>query len=153
MLERAAAMALTIVAVAATASAQATKPPAKAGSAKPATYDITITTESVYTGTMQMVTSGGKVTGDLRLTSPTEITGKVAGTSKAGVLALDFPYFMTERKCTGNVKMSIKMPAKPGPASGTMEAVGCGREESRPLTGTVEHKPAAAAAKPAPKNN
>ena len=44
----------------------------------------------------------------------------------------------------GNVKMTIKLPAKPGPATGTMEATGCGRDLAQPLPGTVELVPAAA---------
>ena len=125
-------------AVAATGSAQTKKP----AGAKPVTYDVTIKADAVYTGTMEMAIDRGKVTGDMRLTSPTEITGKVAGTAKSGVLTLAFPYYMTERKCEGNVKMNITMPAKPGPASGTMEAAGCGRDPANVLPGTVELKPA-----------
>ena len=131
-------------AMAAMASAQGRKP---AGT-KPVTYDVTIKADTVYTGTMDMtIDRGGKVTGDMRLTSPTEITGKLAGTAKGGLLALAFPYLMTERKCEGTVKMNITMPAKPGPASGTMEAVGCGRDPNNVLPGTVELKPAAPAKK------
>jgi hypothetical protein len=37
--------------------------------------------------------------------------------------------------------MNITLPQKPGLAAGTMEAVGCGREETNKLTGTVELKP------------
>ena len=94
---------------------------------------------------MDLTIASGVVTGSMVLKSPTEITGKVAGTSKAGVLALEFPYQMTERKCEGTVKMNIALPPKPGPASGTMEAVGCGRDETRKLTGKVDLKPVAAA--------
>ena len=79
--------------------------------------------------------------------SRSEITGKVAGTSKGGVLDLEFPYLMTERNCEGTVKMNIKMPQKPGRAAGTMEAVGCGRDPSQKLTGTVELVPSAPAKK------
>jgi hypothetical protein len=75
---------------------------------------------------------------------PTEITGTVAGTAKGRVLALDFPYRMVERQCDGNVKMTIELPARPGPATGTMEATGCGRDLAQPLPGTVELVPAAA---------
>jgi hypothetical protein len=75
-------------------SAQAKKPAA----AKSTLHEITIKTdESVYSGTMDLAVSGGKVTGKMLLTSPTEITGKVAGTAKAGAWNLDFPYHMTER--------------------------------------------------------
>jgi hypothetical protein len=108
-------------------------------------HEIAITTaESTYTGIMDLTIASGVVTGTLLLKSPTEITGKVAGTSKAGVLALEFPYQMTRRKCEGTVKMNIKLPPKPGPATGTMEAVGCGRDETRKLTGKVDLKPVAA---------
>ena len=117
-----------------------TKGPAAGGM----THDITINADSVYTGTMQMAIAKGKVTGDLHVTAPTEIKGKVAGTAKAGVLSLDFPYQMTERQCEGTVKMEITLPARPGPATGTMEAIGCGRDETRKLTGTVELTPRAA---------
>jgi hypothetical protein len=107
-------------------------------------YDTTIKTSEneVYTGTVEMTVDRGKVTGDLNLTSPTHITGKIAGTSKANVLSLDFTYLMTERKCEGPVKMTINIPPKPGPAAGTMEAGECGGGPSK-VTGTVELKPAA----------
>ena len=113
----------------------------KAGT-RPVMHDITVKADAVYTGTMETAIEAGKVTGNMRITSPTEIVGKVAGTSKAGVLSLDFPYQMTQRNCTGNVKMTIKLPAKPGLATGTMEAVGCGRTEGNKITGTVEMTPA-----------
>jgi hypothetical protein len=107
-------------------------------------HDIVVTTaEGSYIGTIDLVIDRGKVSGDMVLTTPTEITAKVAGVSKAGLLALDFPFTMTQRNCTGNVTMSITMPARPGPAKGTMEAVGCGREPGNKLAGTVELKPSA----------
>jgi hypothetical protein len=111
-------------------------------------YDTTIKTSEneVYTGTVQMAVDRGKVTGDLNLTSPTNITGKIAGTSKANVLSLDFTYVMTERKCEGNVKMTITMPAKPAPAAGTMEASECGGGPGK-VSGTIELKPSAPAKK------
>lgn len=141
----AAVMALTGAAVAGAQPAQAKKE----GGTKGVTYDITATADTVYTGTVELTIDRGKVTGDMLITVPTEITGKVAGTSKDGVLLLDFPYYMKENQCEGNVKMKITMPAKPGPAKGTMEAVGCGQDPNQPLGGTVELKPAAA--KPAAK--
>ena len=129
--------------VAITVSAQTKKPAGTKG----VLYDVTVTADQVYTGTMEMTIAGGKVAGTMTLTSPTNITGKVAGTSKAGVLSLDFPYRMTERNCEGNVKMTIKMPPKPGPASGTMEAGECGGNPDNKTTGTVALKPAAPATK------
>jgi len=90
---------------------------------------------------MEMAVDGGKVTGSMHVTSPTEITGKLAGTAKAGVLSLEFAFQMVEENCEGNVKMNIKLPAKPGPAAGTMEAVGCDGDETNKVTGTVELKP------------
>lgn len=116
--------------------------------AKGVMHDILVTTaEGTYKGTMELVTTGGKVSGAMHITDPGEITGKVAGTSKGGVLNLEFPYLMTERKCEGTVSMTIKMPQKPGRASGTMEAVGCGRDPSQKLTGTVELVPSEPAKK------
>lgn len=137
-------VALAVLACAAmtgAASAQTKKPTGTKG----VTYDVTIKADEVYTGTMEMAVVGGKVAGSLNLTSPTRITGKVAGTSKASVMSLDFPYVMTERNCEGNVKMTIKMPPKPGPASGTTEAGECGGDPNKKLTGTVDLKPAAPA--------
>lgn len=105
-------------------------------------HDITVTTaDNVYAGTMEIASTAGKVTGNMRITSPTEITGKVAGTSEAGVLTLEFPFLIVEEACEGTVKMDIKLAEKPGHASGTMEAVGCGDGEK--VTGTVELKPPA----------
>jgi hypothetical protein len=116
----------------------------KPSGAKSVMHDITVKADAVYTGTIETAITGGKVTGNLHITAPTEIVGTVAGTSKAGVMSLDFPYEMTQRKCTGTVKMTIKLPAKPGLATGTMEAAGCGRTDANKLTGTVEMTPAAA---------
>jgi len=104
-------------------------------------YGLTVTADTVYSGTMEMAVEGGKVTGSMHVTSPTEITGKLAGTAKAGVLSLEFPFHMVEENCEGNVKMNIKLPAKPGPAAGTMEAVGCDGDETNKVTGIVELKP------------
>lgn len=126
-----------MVALVVGAAAAQTRKPAE----KTIAHEITITAESIYTGTMDLTIAGGVVSGNMLLKTPTEITGKVAGTAKAGVLALEFPYQMTERKCEGTVKMNITLPPKPGPATGTMEAVGCGRDEPRKLTGKVDLKP------------
>jgi hypothetical protein len=106
------------------------------------THDVTVVADQVYTGTMAMAVDGGKVTGDLHLTSPTEIKGKVAGTARDGQLQLEFPFHMTEQGCDGSVKMTIALPASPGPAKGTLAAVGCGQEADMPLEGTIALKPA-----------
>ena len=105
-------------------------------------HDITVTTsESVYTGTIDLAIDMGKVTGKMVVTAPTAITGNVAGTSKDGDMNLEFPFHMVEQNCDGTVKMSIKLPEKAGPSTGTMEAVGCGGDK---IGGTVELKPSAA---------
>ena len=134
---RVAAIALMCAATVSAVSAQTKKPPRT----KSVTYDVTIKADEVYTGTMELAVDRGKVTGNLHLTSPTQITGKVAGTAKGGVLSLDFPYHMVERKCEGNVKMTLTLPPKLGPANGTMEAGECGGETGTKLPGTVELKP------------
>lgn len=105
-------------------------------------HDITVTADTVYTGTMEMAIDGGKVTGSMRITSPMEITGKVAGTSKAGVLSLEFPFLIVQENCEGTVKMNLKPAGKPGHAAGTMEAVGCSGDQDT-VTGTVELRPQA----------
>jgi hypothetical protein len=127
--------------VAASPAAQEQKK--KEGGAKPILHDITVSADAVYTGTMSMAIDGGKVTGDLHITVPTEVLGKVAGTAKGSQLALEFPFTMTEQQCEGVVKMEITLSDKPGVGTGKMAAVGCGLEESAPLIGTVELKPAA----------
>jgi hypothetical protein len=96
---------------------------------------------AVYTGTMEMTAEKGKVTGTLHITKPTEIKGNVAGTTAKGAMKLAFPYLMIERNCEGSVKMDLTIPPKVGPVTGTMEATGCGRDETRKLTGTVELVP------------
>lgn len=114
---------------------------------KPATkavaHDLTVKTAdgAVYTGTMEMAVEKGKVTGKLHITTPTVITGTVAGTAEKGLMKLEFPYLMAERNCEGSVKIDLTVPAKPGPSKGTMEAVGCGRDASQKLTGSVELVP------------
>ena len=111
--------------------------------AKAVENDLTIkgADGSVYAGRMTMAVEKGKVSGSKHITKPTEITGTVAGTAEKGAMKLAFPYAMTERKCQGTVKMDLTVPAKPGPVTGTMEAVGCGRDETQKLTGTVELVP------------
>ena len=133
----------TVCISAAIVSAAATQAKKPAG-AKSVMHELTVTADLVYTGTMELAVDGGKVTGNMHVTSPAEITGKVAGTSRAGVLNLEFPFLMVQENCAGTVKMTIKMPARPGPAAGTMEAVGgCSGEANDKVTGTVELKPAA----------
>jgi hypothetical protein len=139
MIKLAAIAAMTTVTLIGTASAQGKKP---AGT-NAVTYDITIKADAAYTGTMNIAIAKGVATGNMLITSPQEITGTVAGTSKAGELALDFPYTIVQRNCTGQIQMNIKMPAKPGPASGTISVVGCGRDATNKLTGTIDLKPAA----------
>ena len=111
---------------------------------KPIVHDLTIKAADggVYTGTMEMATVKGKVTGTLHITKPTEIKAAVEGTSEKGALKLDFRYTMTERNCQGTVRMDLKTAAKAGaPTTGTMEAIGCGRDQSNKLTGLVELVP------------
>ena len=132
-----------LVCVGALATGTAAAQTKKAGP-KTVMHDITVTADTVYTGTMEIAVNAGKVTGDMLITSPMEITGKVAGTSKAGVLTLEFPFTIVQEGCTGMVTMNIKLGAKRGHGAGTMEAVGCGSDEEK-VTGTVELKP------PAPK--
>lgn len=116
-----------------------TKKPAGANSV---TYDITITAEGTpYTGTMDLAIAAGKVTGNMHITKPTEITGKAAGTAKAGDVALDFPYRMVQRNCDGQIAMNFKLAAKMAPSKGTVSIGGCGRDASNKLAGTIELTP------------
>ena len=141
MLKRVFAAVCISVAFSVAATAQSKKP---AGT-NSMMFDMTATVEDVvYTGTMEMAVKAGKVTGDMRITIPTTITGKVAGSAKAGMLALDFPFTMVDDNCQGTVKMNIKLSEKPGHGSGTLEAIGCGESPDSITTGTVELKPPAA---------
>lgn len=128
----------TIAAVALTTSLAA-----QAKGAKTVVNALTIKAAdgTTYTGTMAMAIDKGKVTGTLHITTPTEIKGALAGTSEKGRVKLAFPYTMIERKCDGTAKMDLTIPSKAAPVTGTMEAVGCGRDETRKLTGTVELVP------------
>ena len=140
-----AAASMILVAAMATASPQEKQKP----SGNTAMHELTVNAgESVYTGTMELTIDRGKVTGKMHITAPTEVTGNVAGTSAKGVMALDFPFVMTERKCEGNAKMDGKLPPKPGPSSGTIEIVGCGRDATNKLIGTFDLKPVAPTQKP-----
>jgi hypothetical protein len=139
MIRLAAATTMMAVAWIGAASAQAKKPAGTKG----VTYDVTIQADGNYTGTMDIAIAKGVASGDMRITAPGEVIGKVAGTAKAGELKLDFPYTMVQRKCTGQIAMDIKMPAKPGPATGTVSIVGCGRDATNKLNGTIELKPVA----------
>jgi hypothetical protein len=144
MFNKAAMAGLTIVLSVSVLAAQEKK----ATGTKSVMHDITVTTaENVYSGTMDLTVDAGKVTGKMLVTSPGEITGTVAGTAKAGVLNLEFPYHMTEQNCDGTVKMTIPLPEKMATAKGTMEATPCGDNGGDKVTGTVELK--ASAPKPA----
>ena len=121
------------------ASAQTKKP-----GANTITYDITVKADGeAHTGTMQLAVAGGKVAGDMHITKPSEITGKAAGTAKAGQMRLDFPYRMVQRACDGRIEMDIKLPAKMGsaPTNGTVAITGCGRPDGNKLAGTIELTP------------
>ena len=138
MRSRIAATTACLVFFAAAGFAEQSKPAAKGNSVK---YDVTIKTDgAAYTGTMDLATTAGKVSGDMLISQPTQITGKPAGTVKAGVMKLDFPYRMVQRECDGQIAMDIKMPAKAGagPATGTVSIVGCGRTDANKLPGTIE---------------
>ena len=140
----------TIAATAAAFIILASGTSAQKPGAKPVKYDVTITADGgTYTGTMDLAVVAGKVAGDMRITKPSEITGKPAGTVKAGAMKLNFPYRMVERGCDGQIEMDIKMPPKPGsaPATGTVSIAGCGRPDTNKLPGTIELKPQAPAAK------
>ena len=132
-------LALTIAVMGTAASAQ------QKTAAKPVNYDITIQADgAAYTGTMALAVAAGKVSGDMRIAKPFEITGKPAGTVNAGAMKLDFPYRMVERACDGQIVMDIKMPAKAGAAgTGTVSITGCGRTAANALPGTIEIKPQA----------
>ncbi|MEO5894574.1 MAG: hypothetical protein ABIS06_02620 [Vicinamibacterales bacterium] len=112
------------------------------------TYDVTINADNAaYTGTMDLAVVAGKVTGNMHITKPGEITGNAVGNSKAGKMNLDFPYHMVQRNCDGRIAMAIDLPPRPGPAKGTAEITEC---DGGKLTGTVEMTPKAAV-KAAPK--
>ena len=136
-----AAAALMIAASLSVVSAQTKKP----AGAKSVTYDVTITAEGTpYTGTMDLAITGGKVTGNMHITKPTEITGKAAGTAKAGDVALDFPYRMVQRSCDGQIAMNFKLAPKVAPSKGTVSIIGC---DGGKLPGTIELTPAKPPAK------
>jgi hypothetical protein len=106
-------------------------------------YDVTVTAEGKpYTGTMTLAIAGGKVTGDMHITVPMEITGKVAGTAKGGQLNLDFPYRMVERGCEGQIAFPLTLPAKRSatPMTTTATIGACGEPQNK-ITGEVELKP------------
>ena len=106
---------------------------------KPVTYDVTIVADGKpYTGQMQLGVRAGKVTGTMHIKQPTEITGKAAGSVKAGEMMLDFPYEMVERKCTGQIEMKFKAPARGAGSKGTVGIIPCGRDASNKLSGTIE---------------
>ena len=135
-------MTTAVAVLAATAMTGVLAQEARPARAKGTMYDLTIRADETYTGTMQLDVAQGNVTGAMRLTVPTEITGKVAGKAAAdGVLTLDYPFLIVESNCEGSVKMKITLPARPEPAKGTMEALGCGRDAASKLTGTVELTP------------
>ncbi|HJR61077.1 MAG TPA: hypothetical protein VJ813_16820 [Vicinamibacterales bacterium] len=119
--------------------------PKKTGGANSVTYDVTINADgAAHTGRMVLAVNGPKVTGKMHITSPGEITGNAAGSMKAGVMTLDFPYHMVQRNCDGQIAMNIRLTPKLPASNGTVEIVGCGRDASNKLAGTIELKPVAA---------
>lgn len=139
MLKIRAAAALLIAATVSVTSAQTKRP---AGTST-VTYDVTIVTEGTpYTGKMDLTIARGKVTGNMHITQPTEITGKAAGTAKAGDVALDFLYHMVQRNCDGQIAMSFKLAPKAEPSKGTVSITACGGDPSNKLPGTIELTPA-----------
>lgn len=139
MLTQWATAALMIAAITTVGLAQTKKPAGTKG----ATYDLSITVDGgVYSGKLDLVTTAGKVAGTMHVTQPTEITGKVAGTSKSGEMMLDFPYHMVQRNCDGQIAMNFKAPSKTAGSKGTVSIVGCGRDGANKLAGTMELKPA-----------
>ena len=144
MIERMAAVAVATMVLASPAFAQAKK------AANAVVYDVTVTAEGTpYTGTMTLAISGGKVTGDMLITVPTQITGKPAGTAKAGKLNLDFTYRMVERACDGQIAITIDLPAQKAaaPTTGTADIGPCGEPGGNRIPGTVEMKAKAATKK------
>lgn len=110
--------------------------------ANPIKYDVTVTTaeDITYTGTMELTVEKGTVSGAMKITSPGEINGTVAGTAKAGKMNLDFPYHYVAESCEGRVGMDLTLPGKAdaGPIKGTVSITGCGRPDNDPLPGTIE---------------
>jgi hypothetical protein len=77
----------------------------------------------------------------MHIKQPTEVTGTAAGTVTNGEMALDFPYHMVEWNCDGQIAMNVKLPPKAGTSKGTVSIVGCGRDASKKLPGTIELTP------------
>ena len=138
-----------LIALAASAAVLSSSPaPAQKQAPNSRTYDVSVTADgTVYTGTMDLAVAGGKVTGDMHITVPSEITGKPAGTVKGSEMTLDYVYRMTDRNCEGTIVMTLKTSAKigAGPLTGTAQIGECGRDGDK-IPATVELKPKAAAA-------
>ena len=137
MIKRVALYAVAVLVGASPAFAQSKK------AASAMVYDLTVTAEGTpYTGTMTLAVAGGKVTGDMHITVPTEITGKVAGIAKGGQLDLDFTYRMVERGCEGQIAFPVTLPAKKSaaPITSTATIAACGEPQNK-ITGAVELKP------------
>lgn len=134
MLKQIALAALAAVLVVPALSAQEKK------AEKATTYDISVTADgTVYSGTMDLVVSDGHVTGEMKVTTPTEVTGKPAGTVKDGDMTLDFKYRITESGCEAGIVIDIKLPrAGAGPTTGTAKVQQCGRPEAEKITASVE---------------
>ena len=138
MTSRLAAAAVVVASLAVVPAAAQKKAPAP----KPAAYDLTISADGgVYTGTMTLATAAGKVTGDMHITAPAEITGKVEGTAKGQATKLDIAYKMIQRGCEGRLVMDLTTPKKGAPTTGKGEITGCGRTDANKLPATVEMKP------------
>ena len=126
----------TLVAVGAVQDKPAT-PPAP-------TYDAKFVSSEgqEYTGTLTFaVDAKGVVTGKMRLTSPTEVTGTLGGTVKAGKWTFEFPYEIPEQGCTGVVKGEARVPADGKVIEGTGTAGGGCAEQPVALTFTLTKKP------------
>ena len=120
----------------------------KPAGGKPMTFNVSITVDGqAHTGTMVLAVAGKEVSGSMNIKQPGEITGKAAGIVKGGEMLLDFPYHMVERKCDGDIRMTVKLPEKKeagAKGSGTVSVGGCGRPPDSRLSGTIELTPVTA---------
>ena len=104
------------------------------------TYDAKFTTAEgqVYTGTTTFaVDAKGVVTGKMKLVDPTEVTGTLSGTVKAGTWTFEYPYEIPAQGCTGTVKGTAKVSTDQKVIEGKGVAGGACAEQPIDLTCTL----------------
>lgn len=112
------------------------------GAAAP-TYDARFDLQQgSYTGVATFaVDRKGVVTGNMELTQPIGVKGKLTGEVKDNVWTFEFPYEIAQQNCTGVVKGTAKVSADRKTVNGNVTIGGACVQEPTPATFTFTQQP------------